>query len=185
MIFVITSVFVTSFTFKVIAPSFSRICSPFLTIFAKSLKLLETSFWFPSTSRHVIVNSSLFSSITGVAFCKSPVRIFGPERSIKIASGTPIFFAAARAFLISSACSTQLPCDIFIRTALSPTLIKFSIISCESVAGPSVASILALVIFDYLSAKLENIKNHIWILLECLYPRGLFRSSFAEHYMSY
>jgi hypothetical protein len=84
------------------------------------------------------------------------VRIFGPDKSTKTASGLLSFAAAALARLIVSMCCSGVPCDIFIRTAFSPTFKSDSMISWVSEAGPRVAKIFALLIDYYSATKLRE-----------------------------
>jgi hypothetical protein len=94
----------------------------------------------------VIVNLSPIFNSTGRASFKVRVRIFGPERSTSIESGRPSFAAASLERLILSACSSWVPCDMFMRTALMPASISASIADCVLVAGPRVAKIFAFLI---------------------------------------
>src|SRR2546423_3332600 len=73
-----------------------------------------------------------------------PVRIFGPERSTSTESGRFRRSAAARARRIASACSSCVPCDMLMRTAFAPAASSDSTTAASREAGPSVASILAL-----------------------------------------
>ena len=60
-----------------------------------------------------------------------------------MASGRPIFLAVSRAVAMSSAFSSCVPCDMFIRTPLAPAAINFSTTSGAREVGPSVISIFA------------------------------------------
>jgi hypothetical protein len=82
-------------------------------------------------------------SLTGCPSFKPRVRIFGPERSTRIASGRPTFFAASRARAMSCAFSSCVPCDMFMRTPLAPAEINFSMVSGSRELGPRVISIFA------------------------------------------
>jgi len=87
---------------------------------------------------------------------KPRVRIFGPDKSTKIAIGLLSFLAAALACLIVSTCSSGVPCDIFIRTAFSPTFKSDSMISWVLEAGPRVAKIFALLINYYFATEFRE-----------------------------
>ena len=138
-----TSPLWTFVTVSSIAPSSRRMRSPLLTSFGMSLKLVETSREVPTTSRLVITNSAPAFSVTALPSCSSPVRILGPDRSTSTASGCFRRAAAALAAWIVLSCSAWEPCDMLMRTALSPALIIDSIVFLVLEDGPRVARILA------------------------------------------
>jgi hypothetical protein len=106
--------------------------------------LVETSRASPTTERVVIVKRAPFSSVTGWPFLSTPVLIFGPDRSTSTESGRLMRSAAARARVMVSACSSCVPCDMLMRTAFVPAAKSDSISPGSRDAGPSVASIFAL-----------------------------------------
>src|SRR5690606_28238999 len=70
-----------------------------------------------------------------------PVRIFGPQRSCRIATGLPSFSLSARMVSARRPCSSQVPCEKLRRATSMPASIKLRIPVADSAAGPMVQTI--------------------------------------------
>ena len=81
-----------------------------------------------------------FTSSTWPSFTL-PVRIFGPERSWRSATGRWSRAAMSRAARITSRCSSCVPWEKFSRKTFTPARMSFSSISGLREAGPMVATI--------------------------------------------
>ena len=75
---------------------------------------------------------------------KRSMRIFGPWRSANIPRWRWLFLPMALTFSARAWCSSGLPWEKLRRTTSTPALISESSASSDSVAGPSVATILVL-----------------------------------------
>src|SRR5262245_25872079 len=72
----------------------------------------------------------------------SPIRIFGPGRSPKMATEAPAARAAARTLAIAARWVAGSPCEKFTRATFIPAAMSCSSTSCDSEAGPMVQTIL-------------------------------------------
>ena len=79
---------------------------------------------------------------------RNPAHVLGVGAEIASVNG-PVFaayFAASRERFMLAACSSCVPCDMLMRTALMPALIIASMVAGVFDAGPSVARIFAFLI---------------------------------------
>ncbi len=71
-----------------------------------------------------------------------PMRILGPVRSSKMGTKASSFFATSRTLAIKRAWLSGLPCDALMRATFMPACTSDSIMEVDSLAGPSVQTIL-------------------------------------------
>ena len=97
----------------------------------------------PGTSSTVSSSGLPRSSNTKDALSASvPVRTLGPGRSCKMPVWTPNSWLISRAWRMTVACSSGLPCEKFRRKTLAPAIMSERMISGLLEAGPTVATIL-------------------------------------------
>src|SRR5512145_2485491 len=95
----------------------------------------------PITSRLVIVTSPPVTS-TSVPPAMTPVRIFGPCRSPRIATARCRRRESSRMRRMTSVLAEWSPCEKLRRKTSAPTSIRASSICSDAQAGPTVATIL-------------------------------------------
>ncbi len=124
-------------------PSFRKSVSPGFTARGRRLKETETRLPSPVISSVVRVNGSPVFNSTGSSAI-FPMRIFGPERSARIARRRSVRRAAARRFSMTVLCCEKSPWEKLMRAMSIPASSMRSIISGDCDAGPMVQTILVL-----------------------------------------
>ena len=112
----------------------------------------------PTTSWVEITTSCPALSSTGPPPSSAPTRILGPCRSCITATERPVARAASRIAAQRRACSAGVPWEKFSRATSSPA--PTSSCSSPSVAGPSVATILARLTRSTSGAPRRSVLSH-------------------------